>query len=111
MLLRSDGEQIDLVGEYGGIGYAVEGHCWTPDGNWGYKGLCENGDEVLEKYRDYALNYLLPSIVEGISGAVYTQTTDVEVEVNGLMTYDRKVIKIDADKLRAINHEVRESLK
>ena len=111
MLLRSDGEQIDLVGEYGGIGCAIEGHTWQPDGNWGYKGLCENGEEVLEKYRDYALNYLLPLIADGISGAVYTQTTDVEVEVNGLMTYDRKVIKIDAEKLRAINLEVRESLK
>ncbi len=111
MLLRSDGEQIDVVGEYGGIGYAVSGHTWQDEGNWGYKGKCESGEEVLEKYRDYALNYLLPTIADGISAAVYTQTTDVEVEVNGLMTYDRKVVKIDVDKLREINMQVRDALK
>ena len=111
MLLRSDGEQIDVVGEYGGIGYAVSGHTWQEEGNWGYKGKCESGEEVLEKYIHYAEEYLIPSIADGISAAVYTQTTDVEVEVNGLMTYDRKVVKIDVDKLREINIRVRESLK
>lgn len=103
MLLRSDGRQIDVVGEYGGIGYAVEGHTWNKEGNWGYKGLCENGDAVLEKYRHYALDYLLPSISEGIAGAVYTQTTDVEAEVNGIMTYDREVVKVNEEALREIN--------
>ena len=103
MLLRSDGRQIDVVGEYGGIGYAVEGHTWNKEGNWGYKGLCENGDAVLEKYRHYALDYLLPSISDGIAGAVYTQTTDVEAEVNGIMTYDREVVKVNEEALREIN--------
>jgi len=111
MLLRSEGKQIDLVGEYGGIGYAVEGHTWKEEGNWGYKGLCENGVEVLEKYRHYALDELAPSIAEGIAGAVYTQTTDVEGEVNGIMTYDRRVIKVDEAALREINLEVRNNLK
>ena len=110
MLLRSNGEQIDLVGEYGGIGMVVEGHTWKKDGNWGYKGLCESGGQVLEKYTHYALDYLAPSIKEGISGAVYTQTTDVEGEVNGLMTYDRKVVKIDEEKLRKVNLQVISSL-
>ena len=106
MLLRSDGEQIDLVGEYGGIGMAVEGHTWKKEGNWGYKGLCETGGQVLEKYTRYALDYLAPSIKDGIAGAVYTQTTDVEGEVNDLMTYDRKVVKIDEEKLREVNLQV-----
>ena len=110
MLLRSDGKQIDVCGEYGGIGCAIEGHTWQKDGNWGYKGLCKDGDEVLEKYRQYALEVLLPSIAEGVSAAVYTQTTDVEGEVNGLMTYDRKVIKMDAEGLREVNLKVQESL-
>ena len=96
--------------EYGGIGCAVEGHTWQKEGNWGYKGLCENGEQVLEKYKFYALNYLLPSVMDGVSAAVYTQTTDVEGEVNGLMTYDRKVIKIDEQRLREINLQVREAL-
>ena len=111
MLLRSGGEQIDVVGEYGGIGCAMEGHMWQFEGNWGYQGLCEDGAAVLAKYREYALDYLLPSIPEGVSAAVYTQTTDVEGELNGLMTYDRKVVKMNADSLRAINLRVRESLK
>ncbi len=106
MLLRSDGRQIDVVGEYGGIGYAVEGHTWNKEGNWGYKGLCENGDAVLEKYRHYALDYLLPSISDGIAGAVYTQTTDVEAEVNGIMTYDREVVKMNEEALREINQKM-----
>ena len=110
MLLRSGGRQIDVVGEYGGIGYAVEGHTWNAEGNWGYKGLCENGDEVLGKYRHYALEVLLPSIPDGISAAVYTQTTDVEGEVNGIMTYDREVVKVDEAALREINRQVREVL-
>jgi len=109
MLLRSEGEQIDLVGEYGGIGMAVEGHTWKKEGNWGYKGLCETGEEVLEKYTRYALDDLAPSIPEGVAGAVYTQTTDVEGEVNGLMTYDRKVVKVDEERLRQVNLEVRNS--
>ena len=110
MLLRSNGEQIDVVGEYGGIGCAVENHTWKEDGNWGYKGLCENGEQVLEKYRRYALEYLLPSVADGISAAVYTQTTDVEGEVNGIMTYDRKVIKVDEAQLREVNLQVRNAM-
>ena len=111
MLLRSGGEQIDVVGEYGGIGYAVSGHTWQEEGNWGYKGKCENGEQVLEKYRHYAQEYLIPGITDGVAAAVYTQTTDVEVEVNGLMTYDRKVVKVDEAMLREINLQVIESMK
>ena len=50
-------------------------------------------------------------IPQGFSAAVYTQTTDVEIEVNGLMTYDRKVIKLDEERIRAINRRICESLK
>ena len=111
MLLRSGGAMIDVVGEYGGIGCAIAGHTWNEEGNWGYKGLCENGEEVFGKYSQYALEELLPTLADGVSAAVYTQTTDVEGEVNGLMTYDRKVIKMDPEKLREVNLRVRESLK
>ena len=110
MLLRSGGEQIDVLGEYGGIGYAVAGHTWQDEGNWGYKGKCESGDEVLEKYRHYVEDYLIREIADGVAAAVYTQTTDVEIEVNGLMTYDRKVIKVDETKLHEINIKVIEML-
>ena len=110
MKFRSEGSQIDVLGEYGGIGYAVEGHLWQPDNNWGYRGLCETGAEVLEKYSCYALEEFIPQIQSGVSAGVYTQTTDVEGEVNGLMTYDRQVMKVDEEALRKVNLAVRSAL-
>ncbi|MBO4571822.1 MAG: galactose-1-epimerase [Bacteroidales bacterium] len=111
MKLRSNGEQIDVLGEYGGIGCIVEGHLWNEKGrNWGYQGLCENGEAVLEKYSGYADEFI-PEIESGVSAGVYTQTTDVEGEVNGLMTYDRKVVKMDEARLRETNLRIRGAMK
>ena len=104
MKFTSGGLQIDVLGEYGGIGWAVEGHLWQPDRNWGYVQY-HSGEEVFAQYEDFA-RQLIPTIAHGVSAAVYTQTTDVEIEVNGLMTYDRKVIKMDESKLKAVNQEV-----
>ena len=104
MKFTSGGTQIDVLGEYGGIGWAVEGHLWQPDRNWGYIQY-KSGEEVLAQYREYA-RQLGETVADGVSAAVYTQTTDVEIEVNGLMTYDRAVIKMDPDSLRAINQAV-----
>ena len=108
MKLRSNGEVIDVLGEYGGIGWPVEGHLWQADKNWGYVKFT-SGEEVLAEYERFA--EMLKGIVkEGVAGAVYTQTTDVEVEVNGLMTYDRKVIKMDESRLHNINQGVIQSM-
>ena len=104
MKFRSGGEQVDVLGEYGGIGLAVEGHLWQEGGNWGYLEF-RTPEDALARYEEYALQ-LRKEIASGVSAAVYTQTTDVEVEVNGLMTYDRKVIKMDRDRLREINKAV-----
>ena len=110
MRFRSEGQQIDVLGEYGGIGYAVPGHLWQPDKNWGYKGLCANGEEVLDKYIAYTEEFI-PTVLDGVSAGVYTQTTDVEIEVNGLMTYDRKVVKVDEARLREANRRVIDAMK
>ena len=96
--------QIDVLGEYGGIGWAVDGHLWVPDRHGGYVKY-QSGEEVLAQYREYA-QQLKETIAQGAAAAVYTQTTDVEIEVNGLMTYDRAVTKMAADSLRAINRAV-----
>ena len=103
-----DRTKINVLGEYGGIGYLVEGHIWKPEGrNWGYSGLCKSPEELLERYRLYAER--LKTLIDiGCAAAVYTQTTDVELELNGLMTYDR-LEKVDASAIRAINREVIES--
>lgn len=103
-----DANRATVLGEYGGIGLAVENHLWTTDRNWGYVQF-KNSDEVTDEYVKYGKE-LLKLINAGFSAGVYTQTTDVEMEVNGLMTYDRKVIKIDEKRVREINQEICNSL-
>ena len=103
-----DKNMINVLGEYGGIGFPVEGHLWQADKNWGYVQY-KSGDEVLAEYADFA-EQLKQIIKQGCCAAVYTQTTDVEIEINGLMTYDRKVIKMDEKKLRAVNEGIIKSM-
>jgi len=103
-----DAYRVNVMGEYGGIGWPLEGHLWEPDRNWGYIRF-NSSAEVTDEYVKYA-EMLYDMIARGFSGAIYTQTTDVEIEVNGLMTYDRKVIKPDADRVRAINLKITGSL-
>ena len=103
-----DPAYINVLGEYGGIGLPLEGHLWQTDRNWGYIQY-KNGDDVLDAYERYA-EELIDLVQKGFAAAVYTQTTDVEGEVNGLMTYDRKVVKVDAERLAKINRTVIESM-
>ena len=95
---------INVLGEYGGIGYPVEGHLWQKNNNWGYGGVKKNAAEVLDQYEEFA-EILKTFVKTGCSAAVYTQTTDVEVEVNGIMTYDR-IVKVDEERLAEINRSV-----
>ncbi|MHA8101130.1 glycoside hydrolase family 2 protein [Aquirufa nivalisilvae] len=104
-----DSKRVNVLGEYGGIGLVLDQHLWEGNRNWGYVQY-KTSEEATKAYVDLAekLKKLIPF---GYSAAVYTQTTDVEIEVNGLMTYDRKVIKLLEDKIRQANIEIRESLK
>ncbi len=86
-------DRATVLGEFGGLGLPVPGHLWQDKGNWGYQTFT-SGPALARGYRAL-LRRLHPLIPRGLSAAVYTQTTDVEVEVNGLMTYDREVIKLD----------------
>ena len=96
---------INVVGEFGGHGYPVDGHLWDSSRrNWGYGGLPKSKEEYHERYMK-SLHMLNELRAQGIAAGVYTQTTDVENEINGLMTYDRKVIKIPVDEL-AKRHQV-----
>ena len=103
-----DPVRVNVLGEYGGIGLAVENHLWWNKRNWGYVQF-KNSDEVTAEYVKYAKE-LKAMVPKGFSAAVYTQTTDVEGEVNGLMTYDRKVIKINEAEVRKANQEVIKAL-
>lgn len=105
-----DPQRVSVIGEYGGIGLPLKEHVWEDNNkNWGYIKF-KNSDEVTQEYVKYA-EELKKLTQKGIAGAVYTQTTDVEGEVNGIMTYDRKVVKINEEALRKINQEVISSLK
>ena len=90
-----------VLGEFGGLGLPVPGHTWQQKDNWGYQTF-KNKDELIKRYSQL-VEHLEKLIPLGLSAAVYTQTTDVEVETNGIMTYDRKVIKMPAEKLHAIH--------
>ncbi|MFM2251260.1 MAG: hypothetical protein RLZZ358_2190 [Bacteroidota bacterium] len=99
------GTSISLVlGEYGGLGLPLEGHTWQQKDNWGYQSF-KSKEELEARYRTLVddLNEL---ISKGLAAAVYTQTTDVEIETNGLMTYDRKVIKIPTEVLFQIHQKL-----
>lgn len=104
-----DAERATVLGEYGGIGLPLKGHLWEPDRNWGYVQF-KTSKEVTDEYLKYAAK-LADMARAGFSAAIYTQTTDVEVEVNGLLTYDRKVVKLDEEKVRKANLAVINAIK
>ena len=103
-----DAGRATVLGEYGGIGLALNEHLWELNHNWGYVKF-NSPEEVTKQYVEYG-NELYRLISRGFSAAVYTQTTDVEMEVNGLMTYDRKVIKVNEAQVKAINTKICNSL-
>ncbi|MBO0722802.1 MAG: glycoside hydrolase family 2 [Blastocatellia bacterium] len=92
-----------VIGEYGGVGWPIQEHLWNPQmRNWGYQ-TYQDKTAYLNALRK-KMEALVPMKEKlGLSAAVYTQTTDVEGEVNGLMTYDRKFIKADPEVLRRLN--------
>ena len=110
--------RVSFLGEFGGLGHPVEGHLWVDseqgaackthkNGGWGYGGIEDTKTpEGLEKTY-LALMERLGELAEaGLAGSIYTQTTDVEIEINGLLTYDRKALKYKADVLRAAHKRV-----
>ena len=92
-------DYVKVVGEFGGHGWPVEGHLWRKDkANWGYGGLPKTLDEWKERY-SRSISVLAGLRKRGVCAGVYTQTSDVEVEINGLLTYDREP-KVDPAWLR-----------
>ncbi len=100
----SDPNRVNVLGEYGGIGLPMAGHLWKEDQNWGYVKF-QNKEEVTAEYVKYA-EQLKGFVDRGYSAAVYTQMSDVEGEVNGLLTYDRRELKVDPVAVGKVNREV-----
>ena len=99
---------IVVMGEMGGLGLAIKDHTWEADG-WGYRKIAD-GKALTDKYIEYVKIMINNVDNYGISGAIYTQTTDCETEINGIFTYDRKVMKFDEERFRAINEQMSHSL-
>jgi len=89
------------LGEFGGLGLAVEGHTWKKE-SWGYRGMADR-DELTRTYEKLLRAAYELKDSAGLCAAVYTQTSDVEVECNGLMTYDRAIVKADLERMAAAN--------
>lgn len=95
-------DRISVLGEFGGLGLPIQGSLWDPNmRNWGYKNI-EGGINLISDYGRLMFD-LETLIAQGLSAAIYTQTTDVEGEVNGLITYDRKIIKIPKEYLNILH--------
>ncbi len=90
-----------VLGEFGGLGLPLTGHLWQAEGNWGYRNFDDTG--VYETRYSELIKALYPLVDKGLAAAVYTQTSDCEVEVNGLMTYDRAVVKLDPARFASLN--------
>lgn len=95
-------EQVLACGEYGGIGYKIPGHLWN--NGFGYI-MANNEAEYLSLYEQYADQLTMFKTNQGLSAAVYTEITDVEIEINGLMTYDR-LVKADVGRINQANTKV-----
>ena len=96
--------RVLVLGEFGGLGLPVEGHTWQEKNNWGYQSF-KTKEELYKRYAEFIDR--IPRLIEnGLSAAVYTQTTDVEIETNGLMTYDRKIFKMPVADLKALHNKL-----
>ena len=103
-MFPTSADRVSVLGEFGGLGLPVEGHLWQTEKNWGYRNM-KAKDELGDRYAEM-MHRLEPLARRGLAAAVYTQTTDVEGEVNGFATYDRKEIKFDLARTAELNRAV-----
>ena len=95
-----------VLSEFGGYSQAIEGHVWDMKKSFGYI-MYKSKDSLTKAYKKLFEKQILPLIPKGLSATVYTQVSDVEFEVNGIMTYDRAVVKIDEETVKAINEKMK----
>ncbi|MCM1042714.1 MAG: hypothetical protein NC350_00665 [Corallococcus sp.] len=104
--LPKDKSRAVVLSEFGGYSYSEDGHNFNPDKTFGYKKLPDRR-QFSEAVKSLYERDVIPYISKGLTAAVYTQVSDVEDEINGLVTYDRQVLKIDGDIMRGINRKVK----
>ncbi len=94
-----------VLSEYGGYSRTIEGHVWNLQRSFGYVKF-RSKVSLSQGYRRLHEDQIIPLIEKGLSATVYTQVSDVEFEVNGIYTYDREILKMDADIIKKINSEM-----
>ncbi len=102
-------EKPIVLSEFGGFTYSVEGHIFNPDKSYGY-GTCKTPGELNQQLDTVYREHVIPAIKKGLCASVYTQISDVEDEINGLLTYDRKVTKADPAVMKAIAADLQSAL-
>jgi hypothetical protein len=100
--------RASVLGEFGGLGLPIPGHLWWNKRNWGYREFKDRSE--LQQGYEALLDKLAPMVSQGLAAAIYTQTSDVEGEVNGLITYDRKLVKFDQARMAAANRKAVEAM-
>ncbi len=98
-----------VISEFGGYTYAAEGHLFNPEKSYGYK-TCSNLEDFQAQVDKLYRTRILPAIPKGLCAAIYTQVSDVEDEINGLLTYDRKICKADAEGMQRLAMELQSAI-
>ena len=98
-------ERCVVLSEFGGYSLPTEGHMFSPDKIFGYK-IYKSQEKFAEAFRRLYEKSIIPNIEKGLSAAVYTQVSDVEEEINGLVTYDRRIVKLPRDVAREVNSKL-----
>ena len=107
--LRGDGRKPLILSEFGGKTYKAEGHLFNPDKSYGYGG-CETLEQLNKAVAKLYLEEVVPSIRRGLCASIYTQVSDVEDEINGLLTYDRKVSKLTPETMLPVAVQLQKAL-
>lgn len=103
---KNDGKRVTVLSEFGGYSYKEEEHSFNPDSTFSYKVYADK-ESFNAGLKELFERYVIDKIDKGLSATVYTQVSDVEDEVNGLLTYDRKVLKVDPQLMRELNAKIK----
>lgn len=95
-----------ILSEFGGYSLKIPEHSFNQKKNYGY-GKAENSKELTDMIEKLYREEIIPAIKDGLCGTIYTQATDVEDETNGFYTYDRKICKVDAERMRKLAKDLK----
>ena len=103
---KKENNRAFVLSEFGGYSHIIDGHVWNKSKSFGYM-MYSSKESLTKAYRKLFEKQIIPNIAKGLSATVYTQVSDVEFEVNGILTYDRAIVKVDEETLRDINSQMK----